>query len=64
MKIAISMTLLLLAFLSLMFLGIDIDERYKEDEHIPHTLLAYYFGASVVCGIVIGLSSTFLLMKL
>lgn len=63
-RIITSIVLLFLSFLGLIFLGIDIDEKLKGDENISHTLWAYYFGAAVVCGFVMGMSSTFLLMNL
>ena len=64
MKMAISIILLILSFLGLIFLGMDIDERYKKSPIIPHTLLAYMFGAAVVCGIVIGVSCAIILINL
>lgn len=58
MKLALSIVLLVLAFLGLIFLGMDmdIDERLNKSKIIPYILLAYMFGAAIVCGIVIGTS--------
>lgn len=64
MKIALSIVLLILSFLGLMFLGMDIDTKLNDAKITSHTLLAYYFGAAVVCGIVIGMSSTIIMINL
>lgn len=60
MKIIVSVILLILSFLGLILLGMDIDKRFPR---ISHILLAYYIEGAIVCGIVIGLCSAFLLMS-
>ena len=54
-SIIISKILLLLSFLGLIFLGMNIDKRYKDTTPIPHIPLAYTLGASIVYGIIIGI---------
>lgn len=64
MKFILAIALLFLSFLGLMFLGIDIDNKFKDTKIISHTLLAYYFGAAIICGIVIGIASTVIMINL